>query len=246
MLLLLDRVVGTISPHICKNCGKVGATYCDRCIFNVMKRNHPICLLCGATCKSNNLCNLCQRKTKVFDNLLAVGPRVGSMSRLIGDYKYNSEVASAYVIARMIKCRLDQRNGLLSANLVIVPLPTIPAHIRTRGFDHMLLVAKCLSRLIKAPVNNKILDRSDNAVQHTLSASQRRIKAAQSIVLRRRYRSLPDDAIVLLLDDIWTTGSSMTAAAKVLRRAGAKHIVGMAVLYQPKGHCKAVETKAIK
>lgn len=222
--------------------------------------------MCDRPCKINNLCLECRRTNKLFDEVIVVGERSGSLGRLIGDYKYHSEVASCRPIAQLVYNRFRQCGASGSA---IIPIPTIPKHIRERGFDHMLLVAKELSKLSGIKVNTKLLTRADNTSQHTLSASERRKMIKKSLVLKtppllgevlnnseakgsrnvknahlpkptRWLRhlpalggrvSIPNTAI--LLDDIWTTGSTLKTAATLLRSIGVKHIIAIAILKQP-------------
>lgn len=231
MLMAFDYIIGLLSPHICKNCGAVSSTYCERCILDIVKHNNPICLVCGRPCKSNNLCSLC-KQAEPFDGLITLSPRIGSMKRLVGDYKYNSEVESARILAKMLAMKLRQTDMMLQ-KLMVVPVPTVPAHVRARGFDHMLLVAKGLSKMLRVQMNNKILDRSDNLAQHSLSMVNRRKLIKKSLILNSHHPALPDDAVYLVLDDIWTTGSTMRTAAELLHKAGAKQVVGVVITYQP-------------
>lgn len=238
MLLLMDKALGLLSPHICKGCGKVGSTYCTRCIFNTIKRNDPICLYCHQPTEQNNLCDSCCKKHRLYDELIAVGPRRDVLMHLVGDYKYNSELESCRAIARLLAVRIDG----LHLDGDIIPIPTIPSHVRQRGFDHILMVAKQLAKYTNLKVNNKMLIRTDNTSQHTLSGSERKIKIKQSLALNWRYDNaadtdknklyIPNTAIVL--DDIWTTGATMEQAARLLRSIGAQKIIGLVVLYQPK------------
>ena len=229
--MTFDCVIGLLLPHICKSCGAVGSTYCERCILDTVKHNNPICLVCGRPCKSNNLCSLCQQ-TEPFNDLITLSPRLGAMKRLVGDYKYNSEVESARILAKMLAMKLRQTD-MMSQKLVVVPVPAVPAHVRARGFDHMQLVAKGLSKMLRVQMNNKILDRSDNLAQHSLSMANRRKLIKKSLILNSHHPALPDDAVYLVLDDIWTTGSTMRTAAELLHKAGAKHVVGVTITYQP-------------
>lgn len=121
--------------------------------------------------------------------------------------------AAAAVLAEMM-------NSVVSGDWTLVPLPTIPRHIRERGFDHIGLVA----RKMRLPVAN-VLVRNKNTVQVGASREERVAQAKEA------YRALvvDPDKNYLLLDDVWTTGSSMMAAMQKLREAGAEKI-GIAVI----------------
>ena len=242
MLLLIDDILGLLSPHICKECGSIGATYCRRCIFNTIKRNDHICLYCRQPAEHNNLCDSCCKKYHLFDDVIAIRPRKGSLKSLVGDYKYNSELASCRPIAELLAAKIAGLNQ--HDEIEIVPIPTISAHVRQRGFDHTCMVAKQLAKLANLRVNNKILIRADNSSQHTLSGKERRTRITKSLVLNEKYRrvignddemtSLPIPRTVIVLDDIWTTGATMETAAKLLLSIGVQKIIGLVVLYQPK------------
>lgn len=227
MLLLIDKIAGLLSPHICKECGFLGSTYCSRCIINMDMHNYPICLICGCKCKTNNLCSICKKKHNLFAGLYCVGERRGSLKRLIGDYKYHSEVASCRPLAKLLVNKTQ-----LSSDVVIICVPTISAHIRERGFDHMLLIARELASLTGASVNNKLLYRTDNLSQHTLKLADRKKLIQKSLAVKAGC-PVPDK--VLLIDDIWTTGSTLLTAAKLLKRIGVSDVYGAVIARQPGG-----------
>ena len=239
MLLLMDDLLNLVAPHICKGCGQLGSTYCQRCIFNTLEQSRPICLYCGTACKYNNLCPECARKHKLFNQLICVGLRQGSLQRLVGDYKYNSEVASCRQIAELLQRRVAEATNMapLPDDTTIVPIPTISAHVRQRGFDHTLLVARRLATLTSWSVNNKLLIRTDNVAQHTQRGSALHEAARQSLALRpgltRSHAHTKMPSTVLVLDDIWTTGSTMEAAGRLLRQLGVQQLVGLVVARQP-------------
>ena len=244
MLLLIDDILSLISPHICKGCHLVGSTYCPRCVFNTLEHYRPICLYCGCSCKSNNLCPKCKNKHKLFTDLISIGPRQGGLRHLVGDYKYHSEIASCRPLSQLVALKLTKID--VNDDMVIVPIPTVEKHIRERGFDHTLLLAKEISKLTHIKVNNKILIRLDNSSQHSLSASQRKNNISHSLGLTKRYikkdsqsgheryKSLEASPTIILLDDIWTTGSTMEQAARLLKSLGSKRIIGVTICYQPK------------
>ena len=222
----IDKILSIVSPHICKGCGASGALLCDRCVFNVLDKGFIWCVKCGRITQDNNLCSDC-RKNSGFQQIFAVGWRRDGLSRLVGDYKYNSERSAAKVIARL----LNERLPTLPSYTVIVPIPTIAPHVRQRGFDHMKLAAKELTRLRGLKNTPQLLWRQTNAVQHELSGQARIMAAEKTFTINPRLK-MPTN--ILLLDDIWTSGATMIAAAKLLKKSGAKNIIGAVVAVQPK------------
>ncbi len=99
-------------------------------------------------------------------------------------------------------------------------MPTIQKHIRARGFDHMSKLAKCLARQNGLEVA-EVLVRGNNCVQVGASEEKRRKQAKTAYITKS---GIDVNASYLLIDDVWTTGSSMMAAAKTLREAGCKHL----------------------
>ena len=103
---------------------------------------------------------------------------------------------------------------------VIVPLPTISRHKRERGFGHIEKLAKIIAKNSSARYM-ELLARAKNTVQVGSNSEQRKQQASQAY----RVRGEVDPALhYYLLDDVWTTGSSMLAATKILRSAGAQYV----------------------
>ena len=102
---------------------------------------------------------------------------------------------------------------------VIIPIPLNRKKLRTRGFNQAELLAKVIGRRMNIPVDTKVLIRSHwTEPQKNLSPVQRfaNLKKAFQVHLnpRKQYKT------VLLIDDIYTTGSTMDACAKLLKEHG--------------------------
>ncbi len=111
----------------------------------------------------------------------------------------------------------------LPKNSILVPLPTATHHIRSRGFDHTLLIAKHLSRLRHLPAK-KVLLRNKNTVQVGSDRASRLSQADFAYNLNHKIK-INKDTTYILIDDVWTTGASVLAAAKILQNAGADKII---------------------
>jgi ComF family protein len=96
-------------------------------------------------------------------------------------------------------------------------VPTVPSHIRERGFDHAALLAKELARLREWHYR-PLLARQNNGQQHGANKATRheQVKGA----FRAKSEPLVAGKHVLLLDDVTTTGSTLLECSKVLKKAG--------------------------
>lgn len=143
-----------------------------------------------------------------------IGERKDDLKDLINLYKYKSVRACGDVLAEMMAECIDLDNA------VIVPLPTISKHIRDRGFDHTSLLARKIAK-IKGWKCESVLLRVNNTVQVGSSAEKRQRQAREAYMVRG---SLNAEKLYLLLDDVWTSGSSMMAAYEKIFQAGARKI----------------------
>lgn len=127
---------------------------------------------------------------------------------MIEIYKYNSVRAASFELA-------DLLGGVINGDWTLVPLPTINKHIRERGFDHIKLMCRKMGLPMKC-----VLKRRNNTTQVGATVDERRIQALGA------YEVVGVDALdrYLLIDDVWTTGSSMLAACEAMRAAGTKNL----------------------
>jgi len=212
----IDKILGVVAPHSCKGCGVSGSGLCTDCFANLVDTGYGRCIYCGSLTSKDNLCSTC-RSTSPFKRAYVVGERDGALKRLVGDYKYNSERGNTRILADLV----DATVPIPPDGTVVVPIPTISAHIRQRGFGHSELIARRFARGRHLKYDGRLLLRNTNSVQHGLSLQQRRQQAAQAFRVSKR-RTMPDE--ILLIDDIYTTGATIAAASKLLLAAGVKTI----------------------
>ncbi|MBR2543637.1 ComF family protein [Candidatus Saccharibacteria bacterium] len=193
-----------LAPHSCRGCGRLGKPLCDCCknyIVTNRKKLRPNC------------------STKNLPPIFIIGRREELIGKLIYDFKFSSVRALAKPLAELLDAILPQT----PTNTEIIPLPTISKHIRARGFDHTLLLAKKLAKLRHHKIT-KILLRDKNTVQVGADKKTRAIQAKSAYQLNPNLKINPNTTYILL-DDIWTTGSSIKAAIKKLQTAGVKKII---------------------
>lgn len=201
----LPGLLDLIAPHSCRGCGKLGTVLCDCCKNYIVNSNNY-----------NNRPNI-----KNLPPFYTIGNREGLLAKLIYDYKYDSTRAIGIKLAELLNRKLP---NTLPPTTYIVPLPTSTKHVRERGFDHTLFVARRLAKINRKLKVSPLLVREKNTVQVGSDKKTRLLQASQAFKVKDNSK-IDSNATYLLLDDVWTTGASMLAAVKKLRAAGAKHII---------------------
>jgi ComF family protein len=152
------------------------------------------------------------------------------VDRLITQLKFARDPAPSRVLAmlmaRELRALADPRPAC------ILPLPLHPRRLRERGFNQCELIARQLGRRLALPVHAGLLERRRHTqAQSSLSARARAANVIGAFGLRGGV-SLPRH--VVLLDDVITTGSTLSEAARVLREAGVERVDGWVCARAPK------------
>lgn len=205
-----------LAPHSCRGCGLTGYALCDRCKNYILEHRKNIC----PNCKNPNPTGFCPNCDEL-PTTYVIDERSNLIGELVHDYKYHSVRALARPLAELVDEALPDFDG----SVTIVPLPTSSDHIRERGFDHTLHLAR---KLVKIRGSNygveKIIARSRNTVQVGTNRAKRLVQAQEAYRIDSGAKIDPSRTY-LLLDDVWTTGASIRACLEKLRKAGAQRIV---------------------
>ncbi|HKR23492.1 MAG TPA: phosphoribosyltransferase family protein, partial [Pyrinomonadaceae bacterium] len=118
---------------------------------------------------------------------------------------------------------LIERTKMLSATR-IAPVPLHPDRLRTRGFNQAAIIARELSRGLRLPMDETSLVRVSSSEKYRagLDAKGRRDSVANAFVVR--YPRLINGEEILLIDDVFTTGATVSACSDALIAAGAKSV----------------------
>lgn len=221
-ITMLDWLIGLVAPHYCCSCGRVGRVLCEDCKYDIISERKDSCLFCGGVSSQSGLCQECALP---YDRAWLVGERLGALFNLINLYKFKNLKSAHKDLADLVLLTLPQ----LPDSVVLVPVPTVPSHIRQRGYDHVLLVAKRIAKARGVPLR-QIICRQTKTKQRQASATQRRSQASQAFAVSGK---LDPDKTYLLIDDVMTTGSTIEYAARSLKKAGAKQVWVVVIARQP-------------
>lgn len=221
---MLNSLISHLAPHYCLSCGEIGEQICNNCYFDIELSPRSQCFVCHQFLVTQRClsCHLLQDVTQ-----LVLAEREGVLARLIDEYKFSSTRDTKGMVARL----LDDSSPLFPSQSCLVPVPTAPAHVRQRGFDHTYDFTKQLAKKRNLTFFPHVR-RRHNAAQVGASHAQRQKQANQAYALARGVVISPDYTYIIC-DDIVTTGASMTAMVNLLRSNGAKQIICLALLQQP-------------
>jgi ComF family protein len=172
-------------------------------------------------------CGGCRSRPPPFDALVAPYRYAPPLHTLIAELKFGGRLAAGRVMADLLADALVDR----VVPDLIVPLPLHPRRLARRGFNQAAELAARLSRRLDCPAAFAGLQRRrDTSAQAALDRRARRRNLAGAFVWAGER---PPPARVALVDDVVTTGSTASAAARALRRAGANWIEVWAVARTP-------------
>ena len=155
-----------------------------------------------------------------FTAARACGFYEGALRASILNLKREPHVAAR--LARLI-CATQQREPINSANLII-PVPLHPERERERGFNQALLLARELARLSNLPLNEHSVVRRVHTERHRAGMDSRARRDSVADAFAIRHPKLVVGQRVLLIDDVFTTGATVSACAAALKGAGAEEV----------------------
>ncbi len=221
-LALLDLVL----PEYCVVCKREGNYLCADCESDLPPLRRPYCFLCASP-RVPQLCDSCRRSAPAFDSVRAPYEFRGSARSILHDLKYRRIRIAVPYVARLLAAYLERNPYPIDA---FCPVPLHPRRERSRGFNQSELIARDLSNLTGIPVETDTLRRTRNTPPQVSmeSPGDRRLNITDAFECRadvqgKRY---------MLIDDVVTTGSTMSDCAQALKDAGALNVWGIAFARQ--------------
>ena len=167
-------------------------------------------------------CYDCVRTPRYFDKGTALWLHKEPVNWSIYQYKFHNQRRFGQYYAE----ELAQRYGAVLKRWnpdLIVPIPLYPAKLRKRGYNQATIAAKILGEILGLPVSVKLLKRiRRTSPLKNLDPAQREKNLRNAFVVADGAPL--DGKVILLIDDIYTTGNTMNEAAKTLKRAGAEKV----------------------
>ena len=218
-------LLNILYPRCCPVCHRIlsdqTSLVCGDCAQNLPFIRSPFCMKCGTpVAQGEEYCRDCRRSEHVFDCGRGVFLYNETWKKSIEKYKYYGcrEYGDFYA-ELMARCALGDRR--IRRTDLVVPVPLHERKKRIRGFNQSWYLAARIAGKMGIPATETaVVKVRETRSQKKLSLSERRrnLSAAYEVTEPLTGRS------VLVVDDIFTTGSTMDAMAEILYRAGADRV----------------------
>ncbi len=232
-------------PGTCATCGSTdaamqsGGPLCGACGARFGQIPRETCALCQsrAPAASGSLCASCAGGETPLEACVAEVYYAGEVERWLRRFKYppagllGLDPAPAALACAWVCAAVTRLSPRLANPVAVVPVPSHPARIRRRGFAPALGLARAAACHAGARLLTRALRTTRSIPSQTgLDRAARRHNVADAF---RTRSDLTPFASVLLIDDVVTTGATLTEAARVLRAAGARQVLAAAAARTP-------------
>ena len=216
-----EKISNLLYPPICGICEKISKdTLCPKCNLE-LKKQAEVNILQKEEIEENI------KKEKYFEELMYIFKYEGQVRKLILDYKFNEK---SYLYKTFVNFLL--KNEKIFENIKkydkIIPVPISKKRNKERGYNQSMLIAEEIANKTNLELVNNCLIKTKNIIEQSKLNKEDRQQNIQGVYSLQNERLITNKKI-LLVDDIYTTGSTVNECCKILQQANPKTI-GVLVL----------------
>ena len=221
-----DKIIILLWPEVCPFCQKVCKDgICAECRKKLesLKIREPRCMQCGKQIRSKEqeYCYDCMHTHHYYEQGLSLWTHKPPVNQSVYQFKYHNQRRYANIYGEEIVKEFFEKIRHWDPD-VIIPIPLHRSRRRKRGYNQAELLAEEIGRRMRIPVDSKSLMRiKKTSPQKQLGHQDRKKNLKSAFALKSMFRPAKK---VLLIDDIYTTGNTMDAAAEVLKQKGVENV----------------------
>ena len=210
-------------PPICGGCGKDGFRWCDRCNDQVKILNGILCDICGLPQNKQGICENCLGDKPYYRSLRAWAVFDDPVQKALHKLKYRRDISLGDALTYQMIPFVETLNWNFD---MIIPVPLGTKRRKERGYNQVGMIAKPLSLAFDTKyLPEGLLRQTETRSQVGLTKQERKsnmkdvFKAGDGVKSRA----------ILLMDDVATTGATLSSAAKALYESGARDVFALTV-----------------
>ena len=227
-------LIDLIFPPRCTACAKIlkerrFPPICETCLEGLRFCAPPLCPICGTPyadrTATDHPCEMCLLSPPPFTTARSLGAYTGVLQNMIHRCKYGYDISLGEFLGDMM-ARFSYPSFDLNGYTMVMPVPLHTKRLRERGFNQSLLLARAIAGRYKLKLDYLSLIRTTpTPPQTTFGRKEREENVKGAFSVARSFR-LQEEKVVLV-DDVYTTGSTVRECARVLKRSG---VASVAVL----------------
>ncbi len=233
--LLKNHLFNLVFPRFCLNCQKEGNYLCQDCFSLIDIQTFQYCPFCNPAkiVFDGKACYSCRKSKKLTGLFCAASYQNFIIKKLISQFKYEPYIKE---LAKPMAVLIIQHFQLLDypppffkdrTGFVLMPVPLHKKRLKWRGFNQAEEISRQLSNFSKiALLSGVLLKTKETIPQVELSGKQQREENLKEVFICQN-KNLIKEKKILLVDDVFTTGSTMEECARVLKDSGAKEVWGI-------------------
>jgi ComF family protein len=231
LLDIKDAFLDFVLPPHCIICSKhlppEENIVCDVCWDNLTILPSSFCPNCKTFLEEGRLsCRICPEKTAPCA-VRSIGVFDAYYQKLIHGFKYQQKLSLGKRLGRSLGERL-LKDKIIERFDYLIPVPLHFARKRERGFNQSEILAQELSEVTDLPVLKKVLKRIKNTKDQTKLTPEERIENVKGAFTLIDPEKIEGKRIILI-DDVITTGATLSECASVLKEAGAERVMGATI-----------------
>ena len=209
-IFLYKIMIDLLYPHNCVMCGK-------------QANEEYLCTNCENILEQEALYKIENYKNKYFEKHIYIFKYEKIIRKLIIDYKFNDK---SYFYESFIKFLLKNKKicRFFETYDIITPVPIHKKRKALRGYNQSELIARKIARNYKNLKYENLLEKKINTTPQSLLTKLERIENAKNVYYAKNIEKIKGENIILI-DDIYTTGSTVNECSKILKKSGAKKVI---------------------
>ena len=223
-------ILDFIFPKRCVLCKKQGSYLCENCFVKLSFDAKPLCLICNKPTFNNLTHPICKSKNSIDGCFSALSYNKAAKT-LIYNFKYKPYLTDLKTVLTDLFIESIVQNESFNKELekgewLLVPIPLFPTKLKKRGYNQSEILANELGKKLNLRVQNLLKRVKDTKTQVGRSSIDRKLNIKGAFAMKNGQLKI-DNKFIFLVDDVVTTGSTLAEAAKVLKKSGAKRVIGL-------------------
>ncbi|MCF7836893.1 ComF family protein [Candidatus Gracilibacteria bacterium] len=220
---LKNTLLEILFPIRCVGCGEEGEWFCGSCASRVELNQKQFCPICWQENLGGRVCMDCRGSS--LDGLRVAGSyqKNPELAKAIQTLKYKFSDNLAKNLGEILSQSITQKN--YDGARVVSFIPLHQKRLRWRGFNQAELLAQTVSQNLNLPLAESLLRQKNTSQQAKLSRQERMQNLRDAFALHPDFSA--KNKIVILVDDVASTSTTLLEAAQVLKKNGAKEVWGL-------------------